>query len=128
MWHLTIVSSIGTGSERDACRRRKTRFTEVAGIERLVNERMGRFWQGGKPAVDVVGAVTAGDASAFVMLRLTAVPGHVVAICYSGTGVLTDADRGFFEQFCAHGVMIRQVVVESRTRLISGNEVPMRAG
>ena len=48
-----------------------------------------------------------GEDSAFAIIRLAAVERHIVAFCFSGDGVMTDADIQFFEQYCAERVEIR---------------------
>ncbi len=108
---FSYASNIGrdmTSMRREA----EYRFADVAGTEGPVNERQGML--GGQRAVDLEGEPAAGRVKMFVLLRLTVVPGRVVAICYSGPGDLTDADRGFFEQFCAQGVTIRQALPDSK--------------
>jgi len=54
-----------------------------------------------------------GDESAFAIMRLAGVEGHIVAFCLSGDGGMTDADKQFFEAYCAEQVEIR---VERPTR------------
>jgi len=48
-----------------------------------------------------------GNDSTFAIIRLAPVENHIVAFCFSGDGRMTDADRQFFDDYCAQGVAIR---------------------
>jgi hypothetical protein len=70
----------------------------------------------GRPALELDGQYGDRESTMFVLLRMTALPGRVVAICYSGEGNLTDADRAVFDAFCAKGVEIRRVEAQQPPR------------
>jgi hypothetical protein len=83
-----------------------SKFTELSNEQ---PERTSRALVAGLPAVHLEGQYGEHDEANFTMLRLTAVPGKVVGICYSGQGTLTDADRVIFEGLC-RSVAIQRVV------------------
>jgi hypothetical protein len=58
---------------------------------------------------DIQGEFGEGEERMFLLERMAAVPGRVIAICFSGPGPLTDADREFFDAFCNTRVAIRRV-------------------
>jgi hypothetical protein len=60
-------------------------------------------------AIHVQGEFGEGEDRYFLVERMAVVPGRVVAICFSGPGRLTDADKAFFENFCSTRVSIRRV-------------------
>jgi hypothetical protein len=64
---------------------------------------------GRMPAYHIQGEFGEGEERLFLLERMAAVPGRVVAICFSGPGRLTDADKAFFENFCSTRVSIRRV-------------------
>jgi hypothetical protein len=46
--------------------------------------------------------------SAFLLIRMTVVDGRALAICYSGSGLLTDADTIYFDSYCNSGVAMER--------------------
>jgi hypothetical protein len=56
-------------------------------------------------AVQVAGANPSGH---FALVRLTQVHDHLAAICYSGPGPYTDADRAMFNDLCTAGLRFRK--------------------
>jgi len=48
-----------------------------------------------------------GADSSFVIGRAAVMEGHVVGFWLSGDGLMTDADRGFFKDYCEHKIEIK---------------------
>ncbi len=59
---------------------------------------------GGNKGVEATGMSEEGR---FAWMRFALFNGHAGAICYSGVGKFTDADRKVFEEMCATGVKFR---------------------
>jgi len=66
---------------------------------------------GARPAVETAVLLTdsTGQRKAWWMVRLTESGGSGVAICLSGAGALTDADKAWFDDYCRKGVTVRLV-------------------
>jgi hypothetical protein len=60
------------------------------------------------PGYHLEGVFGRGNEQMFLVERMVAIPGRVVAICFSGPGPLTDADKTFFEELCNTSVTIRR--------------------
>jgi hypothetical protein len=91
---VTDIVENATGKIR--LQRARQLFTELFGVDATLS-RSGML--GGRAAVEVE---TTDARGRFAILRLTAVAGKAVAICYSGAGPITDGDRSFFNQLCGH--------------------------
>jgi hypothetical protein len=61
---------------------------------------------GGQPARELQCFWNDENRSVFLLIRLTVLDGHALAICYSGSGLLTDADTIYFNSYCNSGVAI----------------------
>jgi len=66
-------------------------------------------------AYDIAGEFGDRDDRHFLLQRMAVLPGRVVAICFSGSGRLTDADRELFNEFCTFGVNIRMTTPRTIT-------------
>jgi hypothetical protein len=73
-------------------------FVEIATV---VPQETSRVRLAGRDAVQVAGANPSGH---FALVRLAQVQDHLVAICYSGPGPYTDADRAMFDNLCTAGI------------------------
>ena len=64
---------------------------------------------GGRPALEtaVLLADVSGRRTSWWLVRLTESGGTGVAICLSGGGTLTDADKAWFDNYCRKGVTVR---------------------
>jgi hypothetical protein len=62
---------------------------------------------GHTPAYQILGEFGEHDENHFLLGRMAVLPGRIVAICFSGTGPITDADKAFFNDFCNTRVSIR---------------------
>jgi len=62
---------------------------------------------GRMPGYQIEGEFGDRDERHFLLQRMAVLPGRVVAICFSGPGRLTDADKEFFDAFCNTRVSIR---------------------
>lgn len=61
---------------------------------------------GGVPGVEAERQVERGEDSSFAIIRMASVEGHIVAFCLSGEGLITDADKTFFDTYCTQQVEI----------------------
>jgi hypothetical protein len=61
----------------------------------------------GNPALQSERHVGRGEDSMFAIIRLAAIEGHIVAFCFSGNGVMTDADSEFFDDYCTRQIQVR---------------------
>jgi len=66
-------------------------------------------------AYEISGEFGDRDDRHFLLERMAVLPGRIVAICFSGTGRLTDADRELFNEFCTIGVSIRMTTPRTIT-------------
>jgi hypothetical protein len=61
----------------------------------------------GHPAMEAEAQISQGPNAAFAILRLATVEDRIVAFCFSGDGVMTDADKQFFDHYCTRQIRIR---------------------
>jgi hypothetical protein len=69
---------------------------------------------GARPALHLEAPYGAGDKQVFLLARMVFLPRRIVAICYSGPGEITDADRAIFNAACNTNVKITQVAQTQR--------------
>jgi hypothetical protein len=62
----------------------------------------------GYPALEAETYAGRGENAAFAIIRLATAEDHIVAFCFSGQGVMTDADRKFFDDYCSRQIKVRR--------------------
>jgi len=84
-------------------------FARTTGDEEDVDRPIKRLPNGlaGRPAWELMEAFGEPPEIVFAVVRVTGLEGRIVAICFTGAGPYTDADREYLDTYCAQGVAIQ---------------------